>query len=207
MISEDIKQATKLGWRESMLAIDDKGNEYGIEYLRMMPDDQELRVACTVEGTWTYEVTRKRRIGNETIIETVSPGIYLAKEDKEEAKQAAYNVWADGKFDDFDGYQNMASITRTDTKHMPINVYLCLGLSGETGEAIEKIKKIYRDKDGKINDYDRAALTKEFGDILWYLGQLAMVSGISLSNVAADNIEKILDRLQRDKVHGEGDNR
>ena len=101
----------------------------------------------------------------------------------------------------------MASITRTGSHNIPEPAYLSMGLAGETGEAIEKIKKMYRDKDGQLNDEDRTALTKEFGDILWYLSQLAMVSGIMFSDVAADNIEKILDRLNRNVVKGEGDNR
>ena len=82
-----------------------------------------------------------------------------------------------------------------------------LGLTGEAGEVADKIKKIIRDKDGKISDEDRAAVAKELGDTLWYLAAIARYLDISLSEVAKGNIEKLESRYQRNKLHGEGDNR
>lgn len=82
-----------------------------------------------------------------------------------------------------------------------------LGLVGEAGETAEKIKKILRDKDGKASKQDRVLITKELGDILWYVASIARYLNIPLSEVAKLNIEKIESRRQRDKLHGEGDER
>lgn len=82
-----------------------------------------------------------------------------------------------------------------------------LGLTGEAGEAADKIKKIIRDKDGKVSSEDREAVAKELGDTLWYLATMARYLGIPLSEVAQGNIDKLESRYQRNKLHGEGDER
>ena len=82
-----------------------------------------------------------------------------------------------------------------------------LGLTGEAGEAADKIKKIIRDKEGAVSDGDRAAIAKELGDVLWYVAGVARYLGLSLSEVAEGNIEKLESRYQRNKLHGAGDNR
>lgn len=82
-----------------------------------------------------------------------------------------------------------------------------LGLSGEAGEAADKVKKIIRDKGGKLSLEDRAAVVKELGDVLWYVANVARYLNVSLSEVAEGNIEKLSSRKQRNKLHGEGDER
>lgn len=82
-----------------------------------------------------------------------------------------------------------------------------LGLTGEAGETADKIKKILRDKDGVVSDEDREAIKKELGDTLWYLASIARYLDLSLSEVAVGNIEKLESRYQRNKLHGEGDER
>lgn len=82
-----------------------------------------------------------------------------------------------------------------------------LGLTGEAGEAADKIKKILRDKGGVVSDEDRASIIKELGDTLWYLAAISRYLGVPLSEVANGNIEKLESRLQRNQLHGEGDNR
>jgi NTP pyrophosphatase (non-canonical NTP hydrolase) len=86
-------------------------------------------------------------------------------------------------------------------------VYPTLGLANEAGEVAGKIKKIFRDKGGVITDADREALSSELGDVLWYLAQVCTELGISLEEVADKNLEKLLSRLQRGKIGGEGDDR
>ena len=86
-------------------------------------------------------------------------------------------------------------------------VYPLIGLCGETGEIAEKIKKIIRDKDGKINEEDRKALSKELGDVLWYISQLATELGIDLNWIANENIYKLEKRLKENKIQGSGDDR
>ena len=44
-----------------------------------------------------------------------------------------------------------------------------LGLAGESGEVMEKFKKLIRDKQGKLTADDRAEIIKELGDVLWYV--------------------------------------
>jgi NTP pyrophosphatase (non-canonical NTP hydrolase) len=86
-------------------------------------------------------------------------------------------------------------------------IYPSLGLAGETGEVLEKIKKIFRDKDGKFSKEDLDLLTLELGDILWYLSQVASELGIKLDDVAVKNIEKLYSRKDRGKLGGSGDKR
>ena len=82
-----------------------------------------------------------------------------------------------------------------------------LGLTGEAGEAADKIKKIIRDKDGVISEEDKGSVIKELGDTLWYLASIARYLEVPLSEVASGNIEKLESRWQRGKLHGEGDER
>jgi NTP pyrophosphatase (non-canonical NTP hydrolase) len=86
-------------------------------------------------------------------------------------------------------------------------IYPALGLTNEAGEVAGKIKKIFRDKDGVIDQGDVLALQSELGDVLWYLAQVATELGLSLDEIAGHNIAKLQDRLSRGKIHGDGDDR
>ena len=44
---------------------------------------------------------------------------------------------------------------------------MVLGLGGESGEVLEKFKKLLRDHQGTITEEDKQAIIKELGDILW----------------------------------------
>lgn len=82
-----------------------------------------------------------------------------------------------------------------------------LGLTGEAGETADKIKKILRDKEGVVSEEDRLAISKELGDVLWYLASIARYLNLPLSEVASRNVSKLEDRYQRNKIHGAGDER
>ena len=86
-------------------------------------------------------------------------------------------------------------------------IYPTLGLANEAGEVAGKIKKVFRDKAGEINDEIRSALKAELGDVLWYLSQVASELGLSLDEVAEYNIDKLYSRLERGTIRGDGDNR
>lgn len=86
-------------------------------------------------------------------------------------------------------------------------VYPALGLAGESGEFVDKIKKLFRDKDGKLDAATKESLTLELGDILWYIAKAARSLGIKLDVVAQKNIEKITSRRKRQVIRGSGDNR
>lgn len=86
-------------------------------------------------------------------------------------------------------------------------IYPTLGLVNEAGEVAGKIKKVFRDKDGEISDETREALKAELGDVLWYISQVATELDLSLDEIAEANIAKLLDRMERGKIKGDGDNR
>ena len=112
---------------------------------------------------------------------------------------------------DFNEYQEKTGLTdvsQTAQNHMdPSWLYYVLGIGGETGELIEKVKKHFRDDYGKITDKKLEEIKKEMGDCFWYHARLADWFDIDLNEVAEANIEKLLDRKKRNKIHGEGDNR
>ena len=116
---------------------------------------------------------------------------------------------------DFNYYQEAA--IQYDTSRLAIDkearydgyMEKALGFAGETGEVIEKIKKMIRDKNGVFSPTpeDLEELKKELGDVLWYLSALAFYNGIDLDDVARANLNKLRSRKERNKIHGSGDNR
>ena len=85
--------------------------------------------------------------------------------------------------------------------------YPTLGLCGEAGEIANKVKKIYRDHDGVLTDEYREILSAELGDVLWYVAAIASELGVSLGEVAMNNVDKLTDRMSRNKLGGDGDKR
>ena len=115
----------------------------------------------------------------------------------------------------FNEYQNQAIQTdvayNATTDSARYNGYMekALGLAGETGEVLEIIKKMIRDKGGvfETTQEDREKLKKELGDVLWYISALAFYNDIKLEDIAKTNLEKLASRQRRDKIHGSGDDR
>ena len=86
--------------------------------------------------------------------------------------------------------------------------YAALGLSGESGEVADKIKKLWRDDGASIDDaVFREGLAKELGDVLWYVAAVASEIGYSLDVIAKMNVEKLASRHERDVLAGSGDDR
>jgi NTP pyrophosphatase (non-canonical NTP hydrolase) len=85
--------------------------------------------------------------------------------------------------------------------------YPALGLAGEAGEVAEHAKKAIRDDAGKVSDERKAAMSKELGDVLWYVAQLATELGLDLDDIAGQNLEKLLSRQARGVLSGSGDDR
>ena len=65
-----------------------------------------------------------------------------------------------------------------------------MGLCGESGEAIDIVKKWF----AHGHELDREHLKKELGDIAWYLAEAATALDITLESVLEANIEKLKKR-------------
>lgn len=86
-------------------------------------------------------------------------------------------------------------------------IYPTLGLSGETGEVADKVKKVLRDKNGIFDGETRHEIAKELGDVLWYVSTLAYDLGFKLDEIAQMNVDKLASRASRGQLGGNGDNR
>ena len=106
----------------------------------------------------------------------------------------------------FNKYQQLAAKTAVYPEQYKVS-YPTLGLAGEAGEVCEKIKRIYRDDDGKLTEERRAEISKELGDVLWYLAILARDVGLPFEKIAHENLQKLFKRMEEKKLQGEGDNR
>ncbi len=84
--------------------------------------------------------------------------------------------------------------------------YTALGL-GESGEIQGKVKKIMRDNGGIVSEQVKKEIGKEIGDQLWYLAATAKELGLSLGQIAKENIEKLESRQSRGVLGGSGDGR
>ena len=85
--------------------------------------------------------------------------------------------------------------------------YTALGLVGEAGEIANKVKKIMRDNNGKLEEINKSDIFDELGDVLWYCASLADELGVNLEDVAKVNLIKLEDRMNRGKISGNGDKR
>jgi NTP pyrophosphatase (non-canonical NTP hydrolase) len=89
---------------------------------------------------------------------------------------------------EFDEYQELALRTAGHREdYEKVLTYTALGLTGESGEVAEIIKKTFYHG----HALDRDALRKELGDVLWYLAVMAHGLGLSLDQIARENIEKL----------------
>lgn len=65
-----------------------------------------------------------------------------------------------------------------------------MGLCGESGEAIDIVKKWL----AQGHELDKEKLKKELGDICWYLAETATALGYDLEEIMGANIEKLKKR-------------
>nr|DAI83983.1 MAG TPA: NTP-PPase-like protein [Caudoviricetes sp.] len=104
--------------------------------------------------------------------------------------------------------------------------YMLANLIGEVGEFSSKAAKhmrkgklhittTERDEEGRIlhtqmwnvSDEERHLMLSEIGDILWQTAGLAKVMGVTLEEVAEENLAKLASRKQRNLIDGDGDER
>ncbi len=95
-------------------------------------------------------------------------------------------------------------------------LYPALGLAGESGEVVEKVKKLYRDDEinfmredmtDELTAEQARAVALECGDVLFYIAAIANDIGYSLEEIADMNLAKLTDRQHRNVLTGSGDYR
>lgn len=98
-------------------------------------------------------------------------------------------------------------------------VYPAIKLAGEAGETADKIGKHWRNVNAgsefismgmsalSYSEEEKTALVKELGDVLWYINAIAIELGVSLEEVARQNIIKLTKRQEAGTILGSGDNR
>lgn len=65
-----------------------------------------------------------------------------------------------------------------------------MGLAGEAGETCDYLKKVVFHG----HELDKQTLSKELGDVLWYVATIATTAGLTMDEVAWTNIEKLRQR-------------
>ena len=87
-------------------------------------------------------------------------------------------------------YQKLAMRTAGTTNTGDLLVNGVMGLSGESGECIDIVKKhIFQG-----HNIDREHLAKELGDVAWYLAVTANSIGYDLETIMQMNIDKLMKR-------------
>ena len=88
-------------------------------------------------------------------------------------------------------YQKLAMTTlNPELSQKDVLINGVMGLCGESGEAIDIVKKHLH----QGHELDREKLIKELGDIAWYLAETATALVVSLEEVLERNIEKLRSR-------------
>ena len=85
-------------------------------------------------------------------------------------------------------YQSLAMFTLNPAlSKRDVLVNGVMGLCGESGEAIDIVKKWL----AQGHELDKKGLAKELGDIAWYLAETAWALDLPLEDILRGNIEKL----------------
>ena len=88
-------------------------------------------------------------------------------------------------------YQKLAMTTlNPELSQKEVLINGVMGLCGESGEAIDIVKKWL----AHGHELDKDHLAKELGDICWYLAETATALDLSLEQIMEGNIEKLKKR-------------
>lgn len=105
-------------------------------------------------------------------------------------------------------YQAMAMTTlNPELSRKEVLINSVMGLCGESGEAIDIVKKWL----AQGHALDKEHLAKELGDIAWYLAEAATALDLSLEEILQANLDKLKKRYpegfasERSIVRPEGD--
>lgn len=81
-------------------------------------------------------------------------------------------------------------------QHLEESTFFLLNIAEETGEVVEQCLV-----------GDSKEISKEIGDVLWPVVQLATTFELDIDYILSENIIKIEDRIKRNVVKGSGNNR
>ena len=84
----------------------------------------------------------------------------------------------------------MASLN-PELKGRDVLINSVMGLCGESGEAIDIVKKWL----AQGHELDRAHLVRELGDVAWYLAEAATALDVPLEDVLQANLDKLQKRF------------
>lgn len=88
-------------------------------------------------------------------------------------------------------YQELAMTTlNPNLSKKDVLINSVMGLCGESGEAIDIVKKWL----AQGHELDKEHLAKELGDIAWYLAEAATALDMKLEDILKANIEKLKKR-------------
>ena len=88
-------------------------------------------------------------------------------------------------------YQDLAMRTlNPELNKRDVLINSVMGLCGESGEAIDIVKKWM----AHGHELDKAHLAQELGDIAWYLAEAATALDLDLEDILTANIEKLKNR-------------
>lgn len=89
-------------------------------------------------------------------------------------------------------YQQLAMTTlNPELGKKDVLINAVMGLCGESGEAIDLVKKHL----AQGHDFDKEKFAKELGDIAWYLAEAAYAIDMPLEDILVANIEKLKKRF------------
>jgi NTP pyrophosphatase (non-canonical NTP hydrolase) len=125
-------------------------------------------------------------------------GRFVVYPDDGSEKEYMNNIDDFGEFTERFWWSNRPGVP-TKQHDLPI---MALGLAGETGEALEHVKKFIRDDYLNVEE-----LAKELGDVIHYWARICRYFGLKCSDVIAGNITKLESRRARGRLSGDGDNR
>lgn len=132
-----------------------------------------------------------------------------------------YNVLNDMELNEYQKRAMQTCLPESDNL-----VYMLANLVGEVGEFASKAGKHMRkgklyvttmphNEQGKVlhtqvwsvTEEERKLMLSEIGDILWKTAGLAKVMGVTLEEVAQENLAKLASRQQLNVIAGDGDER
>ena len=88
-------------------------------------------------------------------------------------------------------YQKLAMTTlNPELSKKDVLINAVMGLCGESGEAIDIVKKWLV----QGHDLDREKLAKELGDVAWYLAEAATALDLDLETILRGNLDKLSKR-------------